>query len=235
MLDRTELMISMFGNYSKYRAESSVIMALMKTFPGYIPSAQPVSGGTFPGVFNQPTVFMTHEESGDKIGFTQNRIDLILRPNKEFVISQYEEVVKKIIEDSGGQANRIALNVQWLFHGLTDSEMQEFNKLATSRISYYDDNLDEWNVRFVRKIDFDMCGKTEKVNVGTQISTMAGVMINTNMPSMPPTPANAYTIAYDINTLAENAIPRFGHNDIIEFTQQAENVVQEINENLAVE
>jgi hypothetical protein len=140
-------------------------------------------------------------------------------------IKKLIEKVFKIFPDTTG--NRIAFNGKILLNEMTDEEIGVFMNRFSSPLSVYQNkNLAEWTVRFNSREQIAWDDHCEECNCITEISK---VFKSDNVDE------NRILISVDLNTTQQNMEFRFKYGDILEFSEKAkgifDNIVNEIEGN----
>lgn len=221
--------ISAFGSFSDIVPDTDTMMFFLESFKEY---------GLIPSIFQelqitppstQPIavqrVALLSRDSKKQVSISSNRIDFEVKAQDDIKLSsdqlvsinqEIEHCFQVIFEKFNKKASRLALNTESLVVNLTDTEVNQFMSKYTNPISLYNTTpLGEWNTRLMIRKESTISGINEMFNIITllakaDIQKQVGGKVQQSV---------GFTVNTDINTVAENAVPRFTYISIKEFIE----------------
>ena len=219
--------ISAFGSFLDIVPDTDTMMFFLESFKEY---------GLVPSIFQelqitppstQPVAVqrdaLLSSDNKKQISISSNRIDfevkaqddIKLSPDQLMIINQeIEHCFQVIFEKFNKKSTRLALNTESFIVNLDDSEVNQFMSKYTNPISLYNTRpLDEWNTRLMVREEAPISGINETFNIIT-------ILAKANMQKQVEGEVRqsvGFTVNTDINTVAENAVPRFTYASIREF------------------
>lgn len=228
---------SLFGSFINIKPRTAVVLSLLNNLkdesfiPGTIDllSLNPVSGE----IATENRIQMVSEDKTWNIVFLENRIDFNYnyRPDTQkyikiddlcnYVKNLVEKVFRTFPETTG---NRIAVNGKILLEEMSDDEFKVFTeKFAAPLNLYKEEVLQEWSTRFNLRKEIKWDDKKELCNCITELSKV----YPQNDPQI-----NEIAVSIDINTVAQNDDYRFKAKDIIQFSQKANIIIDNVFEEI---
>lgn len=229
--------VSLFGRFIDIKPETDIILKLLTNLkdeafiPGTVDLA--VLDPMTKKITTDSRIQMMSQNKAWSIVFLEERIDFNYNFQPDTMsmkkIVDVYEYIKKLIEKvfsvfPNTMGNRIAFNGKILLNEMTDEEADAFMNRFSSPMSIYNDKkLTEWAVRFNSKEQISWNNHCEECNCITEISKIINVG-NTN--------ENRILIGVDLNTIQENMELKFKYEDMLQFSEKAkeisENIVDEI-------
>lgn len=228
---------SLFGSFINIKPRTAVVLSLLNNLkdesfiPGTIDllSLNPISGE----IATENRIQMVSEDKTWNIVFLENRIDFNYnyRPDTQkyikiddlcnYVKNLVEKVFRTFPETTG---NRIAVNGKILLEEMSDDEFKVFTeKFAAPLNLYKGEVLQEWSTRFNLRKEIKWDDKKELCNCITELSKV----YPQNDPQI-----NEIAVSIDINTVAQNDDYRFKAKDIIQFSQKANIIIDNVFEEI---
>lgn len=221
--------ISAFGSFADIVPDTDTMMFFLESFKEY---------GLVPSIFQelqimppatQPVavqrVALLSRDSKKQVSISSNRIDFEVKAQDDIKLSsdqltiinqEIEHCFQVIFEKFNKKATRLALNTESFVVNLNDAEVNQFMSKYTNPISLYNARpLDEWNTRLMVRKESAISGINETFNIITilakaNMQKQVGGEIRQSV---------GFTVNTDINTIAENAVPRFTYTSIKEFIE----------------
>lgn len=232
--------VSLFGRFIDIKPKTDIILKLLTNLqdeafiPGTVDLA--VLDPMTKKITTDSRIQMISQNKAWSIVFLEERIDFNynFQPDTmsiKKIVDAYE-YIKKLIEkvfsvfpDTTG--NRIAFNGKILLNEMTDEEIDRFMNKFSSPLSIYNNKkLTEWAVRFNSREQISWDNHCEECNCITEISKIINVE-NAD--------ENRMLITVDLNTIQQNMDLRFKYGDMLQFSEKAkeisENIVDEIEGN----
>lgn len=228
---------SLFGSFINIKPRTAVVLSLLNNLkdesfiPGTIDllSLNPVSGE----IATENRIQMVSEDKTWNIVFLENRIDFNYnyRPDtqKYIKIDDLCNYVKKLVEKvfrtfPETTGNRIAVNGKILLEEMSDDEFKVFTEKFVAPLNLYKGEvLQEWSTRFNLRKEIKWDDKKELCNCITELSKV----YPQNDPQI-----NEIAVSIDINTVAQNDDYRFKAKDIIQFSQKANIIIDNVFEEI---
>lgn len=228
---------SLFGSFINIKPRTAVVLSLLNNLkdesfiPGTIDllSLNPVSGE----IATENRIQMVSEDKTWNIVFLENRIDFNYnyRPDTQkyikiddlcnYVKNLVEKVFRTFPETTG---NRIAVNGKILLEEMSDDEFKVFTENFAAPLNLYKGEvLQEWSTRFNLRKEIKWDDKKELCNCITELSKV----YPQNDPQI-----NEIAVSIDINTVAQNDDYRFKAKDIIQFSQKANIIIDNVFEEI---
>ena len=223
--------ISAFGSFAEIVPDTDTMMFFLESFKEY---------GLVPSIFQelqitppstQPVavqrVALLSRDSRKQVSISSNRIDFEVKAQDDIKLSsdqltiinqEIEHCFQVIFKKFNKKSTRLALNTESFVVNLNDAEVNQFMSKYTNPISLYNTRpLDEWNTRLMVRKELPISGINETFNIITilakaNMQKQVGGEIQQSV---------GFTVNTDINTIAENAVPRFTYTSIKEFIQIA--------------
>lgn len=158
-----------------------------------------------------------------------NRMDCVLNFNAEHqdTISNSLQFCKDVLtimmDDFSILGNRLAININELSNSVLPELLK--TKLGQSIASVFDfykgKTLDEWSTRANNRFPIEISGKSETLNVITELNLVHNSQIN----------EKRILCHLDINTVHENQGFRFSKDDLPSFICEAEKIIGNITNN----
>ena len=209
--------ISAFGSFLDIVPDTDTMMFFLESFKEY---------GLVPSIFQelqitppstQPVavqrVALLSSDNKKQISISSNRIDfevkaqddIKLSPDQLMIINQeIEHCFQVIFEKFNKKSTRLALNTESFIVNLDDTEVNQFMSKYTNPISLYNTRpLDEWNTRLMVREEAPISGINETLTYYILAKLYAKQVEGEVRQSV------GFTVNTDINTVAENAVPRF--------------------------
>ncbi|MEG2001074.1 MAG: hypothetical protein RR053_06770 [Evtepia sp.] len=230
--------VSAFGNFENILPTSENMMYFLEAFD----CCKMVPSVATEGAFNVKTqqqlvtqrLSFISNDSRERVVIASGRIDYEVNATDDIKldVSQRESLNKKILfvfktifERFDIQSSRLALNPSSIITNLTDDEYMQIMKKYHNPISIYTPtDLSEWGTRLLVCKDIVINGKTEVLNVITQIDleiaqkAEAGVLKEDHV----------FVVTLDINTSQNNRNIRFSAVELEEFISQANSIWDKI-------
>lgn len=139
-----------------------------------------------------------------------NRIDIIFNTNADVALDYKrhiviaESILKLIMDEEEIIGNRLAFNIQ-IIGAKSIGDVSAFVSKYGKPLSFYENRaIEEWVLRYNSREPIDMAGKSETLNVVTNLSIVQNV----------DTAEKRILCHMDINTLAEQATFRFSSDSV---------------------
>ena len=208
-----ENMLFMVNSFKDYNMIPSIFQEMnMSITPQQIPVSVPLQ-----------RLSIVSSDSTEKILISSNRLDYEILSFDQKKLTKINEDNERILNSFKiifnyykKSSNRLALNTGSYIVNIDDRITKKFLSNFSNPIEFYKkDILDEWGTRLMIKDDISICGKSEKLNVITNINKAKIINQETNMIS------DGFQIDIDINTIGENSILRFNADAFEEFINAA--------------
>lgn len=194
---------SLFGSFINIKPRTAVVLSLLNNLK---------DESFIPGTID---LLSLNPVSGEIA--TENRIQMV----SEDKTWNVEKVFRTFPETTG---NRIAVNGKILLEEMSDDEFKVFTeKFAAPLNLYKGEVLQEWSTRFNLRKEIKWDDKKELCNCITELSKV----YPQNDPQI-----NEIAVSIDINTVAQNDDYRFKAKDIIQFSQKANIIIDNVFEEI---
>lgn len=223
MSNALNFQLSIFGKYSVHPDPQIItsLMAVINQATGQIFLPNIVNSQQVEIPANRITIisnlgFVTQDQRFN-ITILDERIDINYNmvPNQEIDMQTFYSLSAKAMEaimsNLGLRAYRLAANAQLIINLSDLSQTEAVGKKIIKSAEYYNDKtLCEWSTRVNSQTHIDILGKTEEINVITDISTLQS------------SPERQTSVLYhiDINTLPQNPELRFNHEALNPFVEK---------------
>lgn len=220
--------VSLFGQYSNIRPEQTLtteLLTLLKTFLPGIANISSVNILTNQIQTEERMQFVSIDRSYS-ISFFPDRIDICYIYNDELKNEKTLIEVKQTIHNlliilnkkfRDLSSNRLATSCNLLTRQFNSDEYNAFiNNQSNKELFFKDSNLFEWCLRYNSKFDENISGKQEQTN---HIVEMQKAFINGNE-------TKQFLVIIDINTDPLVISERFTINNLIEFQDFANNIIE---------
>ncbi len=228
--------VSAFGNFLDIVPTADNMSFFLNEFKEF---------GFIPSVFQELTpqaplqrIALVSQDNSEQVFIASGRLDYQVANQNDTKLSDEQvesinkkasQVIAKIFERFKKSSNRLALNTESLIIGLSDEQISAFMSAYSNPISLYNDvKMEEWNTRLMVQKTVDIGDCNEQINVITIISkTKLQKQIDSQLDV-----SDGFSVNIDINTIAENSIPRFGSKDVTSFCLKAKDywdlIIQEM-------
>lgn len=234
------LQVSLFGSFIDIKPETNIILNLMTALkeesfiPGTVDLA--VLDPTTQKITTDSRIQMISKDRTYSIVFLEERIDFNynFQPDTKAIkkvtdIYRYigNLIVKVFSVFPKITGNRIAFNGKILLNKMTNEEMYDFMHKFSSPLSIYKDKkLEQWIVKFNSREQITWNNHQEECNYITELSKVYNTQ---NVED------DRILVSIDLNTIPENISYRFQYEDILQFSESAkqifENIMTEIEGN----
>ncbi len=225
--------VSLFGGFIDIKPRTEIILELLTNLkddafiPGTVDLA--VLDAVTRKISTDSRIQMMSQDKVWSIVFLEDRIDFNYNYQEKTIslkkVDEFYQNVKGLVEkvfrvfpDTKG--NRIAFNGKVLLNEMTDEQILSFMNKFSSPLSIYNETrIEEWAVRFNTLKDIEWKEKIETCNCITEISKII---------RMGDVEENRIIISIDVNTIQQKLDYRFQYNDILDFAEKAEIIVNNI-------
>lgn len=234
----TKYMSSVFGNFTDIIPSPEIISKMLNLFrdKNLLPSTfQEIS----PAI-RKPEIRLSLSSSNNEwnISFATFRIDVEKQPldikGKSLgTVEEFEEeaceIFNRILSEFNKKGNRISLIAGGLLKEMTQQKLDDIYSRLFKPTKFYSDNKpSSWDFRSVARVDLNILGSQEKVNVITQINRKKGRMTKPDAVIE----FDRMEVNFDINTIPENQDIRFDINSIKSFFSEVNSVRSQIIDQL---
>ena len=233
---------SFFGNFSDIRPNTQNTTDLVKllsrkkmlpgTFLEFLPGLSPIQRIRYESENHEWSFVITSDRM--YIEKTQSKVNDNNNHNYyENFVNEALDIYKIILDYFKLNGHRISFITRGLLPELPDNKLEEVFRKFILPIDFYSTNLPlEWTSRLVSRLDTDLNGSSETLNVITNINRKNG-MLSINNDTMD---FDRIVISFDINTFQGNKNTRFSADNIEPFYLESINIrikiIEEIREKL---
>lgn len=231
------LQASLFGNFGSLFSNQSINKKLYDYFHDekFVISSVLLENASTPSLLNRP--FFFKEDNSISVIVNDFRVDISSEAGasaKELNLNEFVDLAKiyltKILELTGEKASRISLVSSDIYAFCDEDKAKEIENAYIQKDKLINpNNLFEWVNRSVTTDEWTINGKKEKVNLNVSVMRQK---LNRNNGEIIET-KDAIVLSQDLNTRAENIIPRLDakaiecfYSTAIEKAKEIESVVE---------
>jgi hypothetical protein len=190
--------------------------------------------GEQPANLQQLNFVTAHKDLVVTFDIDRYTVQMQVIPNKklppiEIFIEKVNSIIKIINGIVEGKSTRIAFVTTGICKKMEDKQLNAIHKkLFNLPKELMDDNAVEWNNRQVYRINKDINGKNELLNVILNINRIQVIHHFEHNPE----PYDGIEIGFDINTFQGNSLQRFSVDDVPYFLGEANAIKNSLEESL---
>lgn len=216
--------VNIFGDFSHVDVSPENIYKIMTLFRDYnlVPNnfqefnptinPSPVVRPSFSSINGEWII----EIASSRLKIQQNSISATSINTSEILsfIEKTAQMIELFLSEFPVNSHRVSLASKTLFSSISEERLNDIYPMLTNAIPFYQESVPfEWNMRSVGRVNYELNGNPESINVISDISRVQGEMVQNNQVSE----FDRIGIDFDINTLAENQTGRFNYSPIHEF------------------
>jgi hypothetical protein len=218
---------SFFADIQDIRPSADTIPVLLDMFRdrGLLPIIFHEIGGGLLGP--NPRLSLVSPDNEWSIAFPGERIIFVKNMSKPKgvnmgTVDEFGKVVvefsKRILERFPVKGTRLALVTEGMMTEMSDKSLQKVYEKVFRPVPFYVDNHPtEWGSRAAARIDVQINGREESLNVLTKVNRMQGEFRLQDGT----TPFDLIKVSFDINTFQGNTETRFDAKSVAEFCPKA--------------